>query len=212
MRAAGDVLRPVDGTRKAQAVSANIELDKTYSPEAVESVIYELWEKRGCFQAVPDDRPPDRRYVIMIPLPNVTGALHLGHAINNSLQDIMIRLHRMKGHNALWQPGTDHAGIARLAPENNAVFLFRLRRPPGIEQHVGQMPPQRKVVRAGPDGLAKRQDRLIGVHGLKPPCRSLRASIPWRRAQAFPPPTGRRSPHAPTLIPPVIKVIALSSL
>jgi len=103
-------------------MSANIELDKSYSPEAVESAIYELWEKNGCFRAVPDDRPADRRYVIMIPLPNVTGALHLGHAINNSLQDIMIRLHRMKGHNVLWQPGTDHAGIATQAVVERRIF------------------------------------------------------------------------------------------
>jgi valyl-tRNA synthetase len=103
-------------------MAANIELDKVYDPASVEREMYALWENRGCFRAIPDDRPPDQRYVIMIPLPNVTGALHLGHAINNSLQDIMTRLHRMKGKNALWQPGTDHAGIATQAVVEKRIF------------------------------------------------------------------------------------------
>ncbi|UCG16852.1 MAG: class I tRNA ligase family protein, partial [Phycisphaerales bacterium] len=111
-------------------MAGTVELEKVYSPEAVEAATYELWEKSGCFRAVPDQRPPQRRYVIMIPLPNVTGALHLGHAINNSLQDIMIRLHRMKGKNALWQPGTDHAGIA-----TQAVVERRILEEEGLSRH-----------------------------------------------------------------------------
>ncbi len=90
-----------------------VELAKTYDPSQVEAEIYATWERRGCFKATPDQR--ERRFVIMIPLPNVTGALHLGHAINNTLQDIQIRYHRMLGDNTLWQPGTDHAGIATQA-------------------------------------------------------------------------------------------------
>lgn len=75
--------------------------------------IYQTWEARGYFHAEPDDsRPP---FTIVIPPPNVTGALHLGHALNNTLQDICVRMKRMQGFNALWMPGTDHAGIATQA-------------------------------------------------------------------------------------------------
>jgi valyl-tRNA synthetase len=73
----------------------------------------ELWQSGGYFHAVPD--PRKRPFTIVIPPPNVTGALHLGHALNNTLQDILIRLKRMQGYNALWMPGTDHAGIATQA-------------------------------------------------------------------------------------------------
>lgn len=75
--------------------------------------IYAAWEKDGCFHAKPN---PDRKpFTIVIPPPNVTGALHLGHALNNTLQDIRVRWHRMRGFEALWMPGTDHAGIATQA-------------------------------------------------------------------------------------------------
>jgi valyl-tRNA synthetase len=103
-------------------MSGNVELEKVYNPEAVEAGIYALWEQKGCFRAVPDARPRDQRHVIMIPLPNVTGALHLGHAINNTLQDIVTRMQRMKGKNTLWQPGTDHAGIATQAVVERRIF------------------------------------------------------------------------------------------
>ncbi len=75
--------------------------------------IYRNWEKAGCFDANPN--PAKKPYTIVIPPPNVTGALHLGHALNNTLQDIQIRWHRMRGFEALWIPGTDHAGIATQA-------------------------------------------------------------------------------------------------
>jgi valyl-tRNA synthetase len=81
-----------------------------YEPAAVEARWYPEWEKRGLFNAEPDDpRPP---YCIVIPPPNVTGSLHMGHALVNTLQDVLIRMKRMDGFNALWMPGTDHAGIA----------------------------------------------------------------------------------------------------
>lgn len=75
--------------------------------------IYAAWEEDGCFRAKPN--PDKKPYTIVIPPPNVTGALHLGHALNNTLQDIQIRWHRMRGFEALWMPGTDHAGIATQA-------------------------------------------------------------------------------------------------
>jgi valyl-tRNA synthetase len=81
-----------------------------YEPAAVEARWYPEWEKRGYFHAEANDpRPP---YCIVIPPPNVTGSLHMGHALVNTLQDVMIRMKRMDGFNALWMPGTDHAGIA----------------------------------------------------------------------------------------------------
>ncbi|MBW2734089.1 MAG: valine--tRNA ligase [Deltaproteobacteria bacterium] len=90
-------------------------LSKTYDPAAVEQLIYETWMEADAFHAVPDDRPPEERYVIMMPLPNVTGALHMGHAMDNVMQDLLVRWHRMLGDNTLWMPGTDHAGIATQA-------------------------------------------------------------------------------------------------
>jgi len=111
-------------------MSANVELEKVYGPRQVESEAYALWEAAGAFEAEADDRPTDRRFVIWIPLPNVTGALHLGHAINNSLQDILIRWHRMKGDNTLWQPGVDHAGIA-----TQAVVEKRILEEEGLTRH-----------------------------------------------------------------------------
>ncbi|TVQ75492.1 MAG: hypothetical protein EA380_10745, partial [Phycisphaeraceae bacterium] len=88
-------------------------LDKKYDPNAHEPRIIERWEHSDAFRAdparAPGTRPP---YCILIPPPNVTDRLHLGHALNNSLQDILIRAHRMMGYEALWLPGTDHAGIA----------------------------------------------------------------------------------------------------
>jgi valyl-tRNA synthetase len=85
-------------------------LDKTYDPSAIEATLYEAWENDGCFKAgrVPEAEP----YTIVIPPPNVTGSLHMGHALNNTLQDILCRFERMRGRDVLWQPGTDHAGIA----------------------------------------------------------------------------------------------------
>ncbi|HEX7765063.1 MAG TPA: class I tRNA ligase family protein, partial [Nitrospira sp.] len=86
------------------------QLDKTYEPKAVEDRWYQEWIRRGYFQASPQN--PGAPYCIVIPPPNVTGSLHVGHALNNSLQDILIRWRRMQGRNVLWMPGTDHAGIA----------------------------------------------------------------------------------------------------
>ena len=85
-------------------------LDKSFSPNAVEARFYELWENSGAFAADPaSGKPP---FTIMIPPPNVTGSLHMGHALTFTLQDVLIRWKRMAGFDALWQPGTDHAGIA----------------------------------------------------------------------------------------------------
>ena len=85
-------------------------LAKTYEPRATEGSLFELWQKSGAFSADPQSEAAP--YVIMMPPPNVTGSLHMGHALTFTLQDILIRYSRMSGKDTLWQPGTDHAGIA----------------------------------------------------------------------------------------------------
>ncbi len=85
-------------------------LPKGYEPQDVESKWYQAWEQGGCFCA--DEKSPKPHYSIVIPPPNVTGVLHMGHALNNTLQDILVRWKKMSGHEVLWMPGTDHAGIA----------------------------------------------------------------------------------------------------
>ncbi|MFZ5755270.1 MAG: valine--tRNA ligase [Pseudomonadota bacterium] len=83
-------------------------MEKTFNPAAIEQTWYRRWEERGYFAPQGDGKP----YCIMIPPPNVTGSLHMGHGFNNAIMDLLIRYHRMKGDRTLWQPGTDHAGIA----------------------------------------------------------------------------------------------------
>jgi len=97
-------------------------IDDRFDHKAAEPRLYDRWEKSGAFKPSGDGKP----YAIVIPPPNVTGVLHMGHALNNTLQDVLIRYHRMKGFRTLWQPGTDHAGIAtqmvverQLAQEGN---------------------------------------------------------------------------------------------
>jgi valyl-tRNA synthetase len=85
-------------------------LDKTYRPAEVEPRIYAEWEAGGSFAPKGDPAAPS--YCIMLPPPNVTGSLHMGHALDHTIQDTLVRFHRMRGHEVLWQPGTDHAGIA----------------------------------------------------------------------------------------------------
>jgi valyl-tRNA synthetase len=83
-------------------------LDKTYDPHAIEQPLYDTWEQRGYFEPSGEGDP----YCIMIPPPNVTGSLHMGHAFQDTIMDILVRYHRMRGRNTLWQAGSDHAGIA----------------------------------------------------------------------------------------------------
>ena len=97
-----------------------IELPKIYDPKAAQEKWLTFWEERGYFHSDPD--PARKPYTIVIPPPNVTGALHMGHALNNTLQDVLIRWRRMQGYNALWMPGTDHAGIATQAVVERLIF------------------------------------------------------------------------------------------
>ncbi len=104
------------------------DLPKAYEPQSAQSRWYAFWLEKGYFHANPaSDKPP---YTIVIPPPNVTGALHLGHALNNTIQDILIRWKRMQGFETLWMPGTDHAGIA-----TQAVVETRLRKEENKTRH-----------------------------------------------------------------------------
>jgi valyl-tRNA synthetase len=95
-------------------------LDKTYQPAAMEARRYARWERSGAFAADPDSHKPP--YAIMMPPPNVTGSLHMGHALTFTLQDVLVRYQRMRGRDVLWQPGTDHAGIATEIVVGNQVI------------------------------------------------------------------------------------------
>ena len=87
-------------------------LGKSYEPAGFEQDIYRFWSEAGCFDSAEENVPGQESFCIVIPPPNVTGVLHMGHALTNTIQDILVRWHRMKGDNTLWVPGTDHAGIA----------------------------------------------------------------------------------------------------
>jgi|SRR5579883_914220 len=143
------------------------ELPKAYDPKAAQEKWLTFWEERGYFHSNPD--PAKKPYTIVIPPPNVTGALHMGHALNNTLQDVLIRWRRMQGYNALWMPGTDHAGIATQSVVERLVFT------------------QEKKTRhdLGRDELVKRiwdwkdryEARILGQ------LREIGASCDWRRTR-----------------------------
>jgi len=99
---------PAESPAKLPTEQPN-ELAKAYEPADVEKRWLEYWLESGCFRA--DDVSDKPSFCIVIPPPNVTGSLHMGHAMDNTLQDILVRWHRMSGDNTLWMPGTDHAGI-----------------------------------------------------------------------------------------------------
>ncbi len=104
------------------------ELPKQYEPKDAQARWYRFWEESGYFNA--DPNPDKKPFTIMIPLPNVTGALHMGHALNHTIQDLLTRYRRMQGFEALWMPGTDHAGIA-----TQAVVERRMLEEEGLTRH-----------------------------------------------------------------------------
>ena len=108
------------------ATAASASLAKAYSPADAEPVAWQRWDDAHCFHALPGN--PGIPYSIFIPPPNVTAALHLGHALNNTLQDVLVRYHRMQGMNAMWMPGTDHAGIATQTVVERRLALKGKRR------------------------------------------------------------------------------------
>ncbi len=98
-----------------------MELSKNFNPAEVDSKWYQHWVDRGYFHSEPNDKPA---YTVVIPPPNVTGVLHMGHCLNNTIQDILVRRARMQGMNPCWVPGTDHASIAT---EAKVVAMLRER-------------------------------------------------------------------------------------
>lgn len=107
-----------------------MEIPKQFEPQQIENKWYEQWMKHQLFRSMPDERKP---YTILIPPPNVTGVLHMGHMLNNTIQDILIRRARMQGYNACWVPGTDHASIA-----TEAKVVQKLRKQGLTKQDVGR--------------------------------------------------------------------------
>src|SRR5690606_33771633 len=110
-------LRPERASLRRHSVIRRTEreffmLEKTYQPAEIEPRIHDEWEKAEAFKAGRPERRSAEPFTIVIPPPNVTGSLHMGHALNNTLQDVLCRFERMRGKDVLWQPGTDHAGIA----------------------------------------------------------------------------------------------------
>ncbi|GAA0579792.1 valine--tRNA ligase [Craurococcus roseus] len=138
-------------------------LDKTFDPASFERRIYEGWERSGAFSA---GAAPGEPFTIMIPPPNVTGSLHIGHALDNTLQDVLIRWRRMQGRDALWQPGTDHAGIAtQMVVERLLAAEGRDRRAMGREAFLERV----WAWKAESGGTITRQLRRLG------------ASLDWKR-------------------------------
>ena len=113
-------------------------IEKKYDPSEAERRIYDMWESKGLFKPTDTD---NKNFSIVMPPPNVTGSLHMGHALNTTLQDIIVRYQRMKGKNVLWQPGTDHAGIAtQMVVERNLLSEKNLsRRELGRESFVNEI-------------------------------------------------------------------------
>ncbi len=115
-------------------------LEKTYQPAIIETRIHEAWQSAEAFKAGRSDRVKADPYCIVIPPPNVTGSLHMGHALNNTLQDILCRHQRMLGKDVLWQPGTDHAGIAtQLVVERELAKSQRQRRDMSREEFLAEV-------------------------------------------------------------------------
>ncbi|MGB2970901.1 MAG: class I tRNA ligase family protein, partial [Candidatus Competibacter sp.] len=137
-------------------------MDKTYEPHAIEQRWYAFWEERDHFAPGGQGAP----YCIMIPPPNVTGTLHMGHAFQDTIMDALTRYYRMKGYNALWQPGTDHAGIAtQMVVERQLAGENKTRHDLGREAFIERV----WAWKAESGGTITRQLRRMG------------ASVDWAR-------------------------------
>ena len=113
-------------------------MEKTYDPHAIEQRWYQTWEEKGWFE--PDTDAQGQPYCIMIPPPNVTGSLHMGHGFNNTVMDTLIRFNRMRGRPTLWQPGTDHAGIAtQMVVERQLEAESKTRHDLGRDAFIGRI-------------------------------------------------------------------------
>jgi valyl-tRNA synthetase len=140
-------------------------IESRYQPSEVESRIYGAWEAAGAFRAGRPERAKAEPYCIVIPPPNVTGSLHMGHALNNTLQDILCRFERMRGKDVLWQPGMDHAGIA-----TQAVVERQL---------ADRKQPSSRVSGSGRRNLAARS--RASSSGLAHPATGRASASPWTK-------------------------------
>ncbi len=136
-------------------------MEKTFNAAEAEARIYAQWEASGAFKAGANAKPGAEAFSVMIPPPNVTGSLHMGHAFNNTLQDILTRWHRMRGHDTLWQPGTDHAGIATqmVTEREMAKEGSETRREMGRERFTARVWQQKRASR----GNIRRQLERLGA-------------------------------------------------
>src|SRR4051794_17285037 len=144
-----------------------MELAKAYDPKEAQQRWLDFWEQHGFNHSRPD--PNREPYTIVIPPPNVTGALHMGHALNNTLQDVLIRWRRMQGFNALWMPGTDHAGIATQAVVERLIFTQEKK----TRHDLGR----EALVQRIWDWKDKYESRILGQ------LRQLGASCDWARTR-----------------------------
>src|SRR5712672_2739542 len=136
-------------------------IEKTYDPADIEGRMSRIWEESGAFRAGRPERRDAKPFTIVIPPPNVTGSLHMGHALNNTLQDILCRFERMRGRDVLWQPGTDHAGIAT----QMVVERQMMERQEGSRRDIGREKFLEKVWawKAESGGIITRQLRRLGA-------------------------------------------------
>ena len=145
----------------AESGDATRTMEKTYDPHAIEQRWYETWEQRGWFEPADAGKSP---YCIMIPPPNVTGSLHMGHGFNNTVMDTLIRFNRMRGRPTLWQPGTDHAGIAtQMVVERQLEADGKTRHDLGREQFIERV----WQWKSESGGAITRQLRRLGSSGLE---------------------------------------------
>jgi valyl-tRNA synthetase len=158
---AGSIAWPItiySGPSVSEPIMSDNELAKTYDPAAIEEGWYERWEASGAFACDPSS--PAKPYTIMMPPPNVTGSLHMGHALTFTLQDLLIRFNRMKGRDTLWQPGQDHAGIAtQMVVERQLAEKNIDRRDMGRDAFVERM----WDWKAESGGTIQRQMRRLGA-------------------------------------------------
>ena len=140
---------------KRKHINLGMEIASKYDPKEVEGKWYQYWLDNKLFSSKPDGREP---YTIVIPPPNVTGVLHMGHMLNNTIQDILVRRARMEGKNACWVPGTDHASIA-----TEAKVVKKLAEQ-GIKKHDLTREKSGCFVRLGPHGIHDGRKTLRECH------------------------------------------------
>jgi len=150
-------------------------IEKNYQPADIEGRMSRIWEESGAFRAGRPERRDAKPFTIVIPPPNVTGSLHMGHALNNTLQDILCRFERMRGRDVLWQPGTDHAGIATQMVVERQLMQ---RQQPGRRDMAGP-----NFSSASGNGKAESGGVIVNqLSGLARPATGRANALPWTKA------------------------------